>query len=214
MAIELCTSREIDFMTTGEAFDLSDETGIRSVLYRANELVLRCDALTEQCRAVQLSMREHADLLTRIPLEDVDDREAAYTQIQHAEVVYQGLRRKLRTMNVSLQKAQSRLFEALSSLLPQWSYLKRAGMEECIERMAQPLSLTAFKQKIERVADVLNQRLSSPIVLITHDPLPAPPPAPPRAEKMDTLPQETPPSTEEEMMEEKTILRATRTLVD
>lgn len=193
METELCTGSEIDFMTTTESFDLSDETGIRSVLYRANGLVLQCDALMDQCSAVQLSMQEHADLLTRIPLEDVDGREAAYIQIQKAEVAFRDLHQKLRMMNVYLQQAQRRLLETLSSLLPQGSDRKGADMEACIERLSQPLSLTSFGQEIERVADILNDCLSSPIVLITHDPLPAPPPAPPRIEGMETLSPETQP---------------------
>lgn len=192
METALCTDSRDDLSATASSFDLSDETGIRSVLYRANDLVLQCDALTEQCGAVRLSMQDHADLLTQIPLWDVDERDAAYMQIQHAETAYPALLQRLRTMNVQLQQAQLRLLNALSSLLAKESYRNPADMEECIKRLSQPLSLAAFENEIQHVADVLNDSLASPIALITRDPISAPPPPPPLYEPRKTPTQETP----------------------
>ncbi len=192
METALCTDSRDDLSATASSFDLSDETGIRSVLYRANDLVLQCDSLTEQCGAVQISMHDHADLLTRISLDDVDERDAAYMQIQHAEKAYPALLQRLRTMNVQLQQAQHRLLNALSSLLAKDSYRNPADMEECIKRLSQPLSLAAFENEIQHVADVLNDNLASPIVLITRDPISAPPPPPPFYERRKTPSQETP----------------------
>lgn len=193
METELRTAIGDDLATIDCAFDLSDETGIRSAIYRADDLILRCESLIERRSTARFTMQEYADLLAQIPMENCEERSQAYEHVQNAETNYRSPSQKLRVLNAELQQAQRRLHNTLSAILPTLSEPEYGRMQTCVEQLSNSLHLIAFREVIHDVTEILNNFLTTPIARITWNPPPDPPVVSrPRVIAAQSQPQKTP----------------------
>ncbi|MDD5026429.1 MAG: ribosomal protein S18-alanine N-acetyltransferase, partial [Candidatus Peribacteraceae bacterium] len=159
------TDAREELATIGHALDLSEETGIRSAIHHAYELVQRCESIIGLRGFAAEEMERNADQLAALPLDRHEERFGLYEDLQNAEAYYRSLSPRLQNLIDELKKAQRRLYDTFRAILPKLNGPEGERLHACIMRLSHPLSLAILKETIEEATQILECCLPTSIVL-------------------------------------------------